>query len=203
MSSRPSTDDAYDGSAASSSASPPKRRHIDTSASSASTTDMNLLQHHHHHHRLSSYHAHSGSFTSNISSISSVSQPKLEADAKTRLKLKSTPQSSSSSRWSGGRKKEVAIELETSFLQNHGQAVSAHESARPSTDGGLEEHTRASSTSGHEEEAILLQTTRMLQDQKGRLRMFFPILCSFLIAFTHNSHLPISYHCFSLLPHTD
>ncbi|KAL1897713.1 hypothetical protein Sste5346_004021 [Sporothrix stenoceras] len=170
MSSRPSTDDAYDGSAASSSASPPKRRHIETSSSSASTTDMNLLQHHHHHHRLSNYHTHSDSIASSISSVSSLSQPKIEVDAKARLKLKSAPHLSSSSRsWGGGRKKEVAIELETSFLQNHGQPVSAQDSGRPPTDGGLEEHTRASSTSGHEEEAILLQTTRMLQDQKGRL----------------------------------
>lgn len=211
MSSRPSTDDAYDDSAASSSASPPKRRHIETS--SAAPTDMHPL--HHHHHRLN-YHSHNNSIASNISSVPSASQPKVEVDAKARLKLKSAPHSLSSARSWGGRKKEVAIELETSFLQNHGQNnnqhfASAQESGRPSTDVGLEEQTRASSTSGHEEEAILLQTTRMLQDQKGRLREFPPFssfvpsfLQPYLLPILHlplpSVFLPVVFRCPPLLP---
>ncbi|ERT00799.1 hypothetical protein HMPREF1624_02032 [Sporothrix schenckii ATCC 58251] len=168
-SSRPSTDDAYDGSAASSSASPPKRRHIEA-PSSVSTGTHSLRQHQNRQHHRLDYHSNNNRTGNTIPPASSMTQTNVEVEAKARLKLKTVPHPSSASRsWGGGRKQKVAIELETSFLQNHGLLGPVQESRRPSADGGLEEHTRASSSSGHEEEAILLQTTRMLQDQKGRL----------------------------------
>ncbi|CAK7237030.1 hypothetical protein SEUCBS140593_009820 [Sporothrix eucalyptigena] len=180
--SRPSTDDMYDG--ASSSASPPKRRHIETPSSSSS--DVHMM---HHHQQVFSHHNTTNSINS-ISSITSagsssapLSQPKVEIDAKARLKLRSMPSvpaplSSASRPWSG-RKKEVSIELETSFLHNAGQAqgpttgqqptTTVQDSTRSSSGAAIGDHTRASSTSGHEEEAVMFHTSRMLKDQNGRL----------------------------------
>ncbi|CAK7230154.1 hypothetical protein SCUCBS95973_007476 [Sporothrix curviconia] len=178
-SSRPSTDDAYDES--SSSASPPKRRHVGTSTSKPA--EMQQLHHQqkqkqkqkqHANHHNHNYSGSINSMNSNASSSSPPSQPKVEMDAKARLKLGSMPSgalSSSASRQWSGHKNEVAIELEASYMQStgHQSAPTSHDSARPSSGAAVGDHTCASSTSGPDEEAVMFHTSRMLKDQKGRL----------------------------------
>ncbi|CAK7262501.1 hypothetical protein SEPCBS57363_000090 [Sporothrix epigloea] len=178
---RHSSNDALDE--AYSSASPPKRRHIETSTSMS--PDMQRL----HEQQRINYHSHSNSAGSNFNSThrnaassSPQSQPKAEVDPKSRFKLGPmapvVPPSAAPRTWSS-RKKAMSIELEPTFLQtavplqapgsSHNFTPTTLDSARLSTGVIAEPRTRASSVSGPDEEAVMFHTSRMLQDQKGRL----------------------------------